>query len=72
MSIWGKDVLKRPADLVFPDRRPAIRRGRCIAPPAGCGRQIEGGFRDGRSLREYEISGLCQQCQDEFFGGNAA
>lgn len=25
-------------------------------------------FRDGRSQKEYFISGLCQDCQDEFFG----
>lgn len=26
-------------------------------------------FKDDRSLKEYEISGLCQDCQDDFFGG---
>lgn len=25
-------------------------------------------FKDALSAREYEISGLCQQCQDETFG----
>jgi len=25
-------------------------------------------FRDKLSLKEYEISGLCQECQDEMFG----
>jgi hypothetical protein len=25
-------------------------------------------FRDNLSVREYRISGLCQQCQDKFFG----
>jgi len=25
-------------------------------------------FRDALSKKEYEISGLCQQCQDNFFG----
>lgn len=25
-------------------------------------------FRDALSLREYQISGLCQACQDQFFG----
>jgi hypothetical protein len=24
-------------------------------------------FRDALSIKEFEISGLCQQCQDEFF-----
>ena len=26
-------------------------------------------FRDELSLREYHISGMCQKCQDEVFGG---
>lgn len=26
------------------------------------------GFRDDRSRREFEVSGLCQYCQDEVFG----
>lgn len=26
------------------------------------------GFRDQESIREYEISGLCQKCQDKTFG----
>jgi hypothetical protein len=25
-------------------------------------------FRDRKSIREYEISGLCQECQDDFYG----
>lgn len=25
-------------------------------------------FRDALSRREFEISGLCQKCQDKFFG----
>lgn len=30
-----------------------------------CGKRIgKGEFRDGVSLREYRISGLCQKCQD--------
>lgn len=27
-----------------------------------------GSFRDELSLKEYRISGLCQKCQDDFFG----
>jgi len=35
-----------------------------------CGREINpmNEFKDEKSRREYEISGLCQKCQDEFFG----
>jgi hypothetical protein len=25
-------------------------------------------FRDEQSVKEYEISGLCQACQDKYFG----
>lgn len=38
---------------------------KCICP--GC-RQPIGKFRDKLSRREYEISGLCQKCQDGVFG----
>lgn len=34
-----------------------------------CKKQISiDDFRDGISLKEYQISGMCQQCQDDFFG----
>lgn len=33
-----------------------------------CGKEVsEDSFRDALSLREYQISGLCQECQDDFF-----
>ena len=38
--------------------------GRCPL----CKRGItENEFKDKKSLREYKISGLCQQCQDKMF-----
>ena len=49
-------------------RTSAINQDRCINPPIGCsGPATE--FRDELSKREYTISGLCQKCQDEIFGG---
>lgn len=34
-----------------------------------CGTEIdESSFKDTLSLNEYHISGLCQKCQDNFFG----
>lgn len=34
-----------------------------------CGKSIvESEFRDALSVREYEISGMCQKCQDDIFG----
>lgn len=32
-----------------------------------CGHKV-GPFKDELSEREYEISGICQECQDEIFG----
>jgi hypothetical protein len=32
-----------------------------------CGKVIPG-FRDRLSVREFQISGMCQKCQDETFG----
>ena len=48
-------------------RTTAITTNVCIPAPVGCGKPVEG-FRDAISKREYEISGLCQNCQDEIFG----
>jgi len=54
----------RPADILFP-REGAMREMR-ICP--FCGIAINpGDFRDPISLRESEISGLCQTCQDEMW-----
>jgi hypothetical protein len=41
---------------------PRLDRGECPR----CGKQ-PGEFRDDTSEREYEISGLCQKCQDAIF-----
>jgi hypothetical protein len=46
----------------------AIAEGICVA----CGSQVYDGneheFRDEESIHEYDISGLCQKCQDQTFG----
>lgn len=34
-----------------------------------CGKDMTNpSFRDELSLKEFKISGICQRCQDEFFG----
>ena len=64
---------KKPAiesiltSLAGESRQDAANELRCIAPPIGCGEKIKG-FRDLLSSREHRISGLCQKCQDAFFG----
>lgn len=46
-------------------RSQSIKGNVCVM----CGNQV-GRFRDNLSLKEYTISGMCQACQDDFFGGN--
>jgi len=43
-----------------------VKEGKC----ALCGKKIDTKteFRDELSMREHEVSGLCQKCQDEVFG----
>ena len=44
----------------------AVEEGLCPL----CGNPVNfEDFRDDLSRREFKISGLCQKCQDEFFGG---
>ena len=36
-----------------------------------CGKEIDiDSFKDQLSVKEFQISGLCQKCQDEFFEEN--
>jgi hypothetical protein len=48
-------------------RTDSIKTDKCVDPPFGCGGPANK-FRDALSQREYTISGLCQNCQDEVFG----
>jgi len=43
----------------------SVKEGRCPF----CGKKIDTmtEFRDELSMREHEVSGLCQKCQDEVF-----
>lgn len=54
---------RKPAGMVFPVATEIIRGGKCPF----CREDI-GEFKDDISKREYEISGLCQKCQDGVFG----
>ena len=55
----------RPADSVMPTRRTQMASAICTT----CDRD-DGflDFRDHLSLREWGISGMCQLCQDAFWG----
>jgi hypothetical protein len=50
------------------NRSGAILHNCCVKPPIGCGKSATE-FKDELSAREFRISGLCQECQDKFFGG---
>lgn len=54
-----RDFIER----VFPGTAAAISDKKCPL----CHKPI-GPFKDAGSEREYEISGMCQKCQDETFG----
>lgn len=44
----------------------AVEAGKCPF----CGEKVDqDSFRDELSKKEFKISGLCQKCQDETFGG---
>lgn len=44
------------------DRTECIKSGRCVM----CSRLVTG-FNDALSQREYQISGMCQACQDRIY-----
>ena len=50
------------------DREQAILDEVCVPEPIGCGQPVVA-FRTDADANEYEISGLCQCCQDELFDG---
>lgn len=50
---------------LFPKEIRRIDKGRCPF----CNKEInKEEFRNEISLKEFKISGLCQKCQDDFFG----
>lgn len=53
-------------DDVKADIKNAIAKNMCVPEPIGCGKPIST-FRDDLSEREYAMSGLCQECQDNYF-----
>jgi len=57
--------MSKPADNLFPFEK--IMRDSHLCPCCGCDVNKEA-FRDDISRREFEISGMCQQCQDSVFG----
>lgn len=54
----------RPFDMLFPEL--AAMRDMGLCPSCGIAAN-PGDFRDPISLREFDISGYCQTCQDKTF-----
>lgn len=51
---------------MFPKEIGRVREGKCPFCGVSCQPQD---FRDPLSLKEWQISGICQACQDNTFGG---
>lgn len=66
----------KPAFEIFPEAGKNVRYGRCpcckkivnTGNTFSEGDELSSPFRDDLSRKEYSISGLCQDCQDEVFG----
>ncbi len=62
MSEEKKDIVElknKPVFKIYPETFEYIKKGFCPT----CGMIITG-FRDSLSRKEYEITGVCQTCQD--------
>ena len=59
-----EELAQRPWGKIFPERVELLKKGVCTT----CGEPIKG-FRNEISRKEYQISGMCQKCQDSVFGG---
>ena len=59
-----EELSKRPFAKIFPEGIENIKEGFC----ATCGKLVQG-FKNLISHKEYQISGMCQECQDGVFGG---
>ena len=58
----NKEIMKKAG---FGERVKLVERNMCPF----CKKEIrQQDFKDELSRREYDISGLCQKCQDEMFG----
>lgn len=59
-----EELTQRPWGKMFPERIEKLKQGLCVT----CGDLVQG-FRNQISHKEYQISGMCQKCQDSVFGG---
>ena len=58
-------IRNKPVGQIFKKEAQLVDEGKCPL----CERDIvESDFKDDLSRREYQISGMCQKCQDNVFG----
>ena len=57
------EEMKNAIEVAFPGTKAAIANNLCP-----CCKKPVGKFRDKLSLKEYGISGMCQDCQDSVWG----
>lgn len=50
------------------DREQSVAIMKCVHEPIGCGQEVDPTKWDELTQREYQISGLCKECQDAIFG----
>lgn len=62
-NIIANTYAKKSVAKIFPENIEKIRNAICVS----CGSKIKG-FKSELCKREYQISGLCQKCQDSVFG----
>lgn len=60
-----EDMLQTLAEDVWgTNREKSMEAGICVKCQA-----VADSFRDSISMKEYGLTGWCQKCQDDFFGG---
>ena len=60
------NLSNKPINHIAPEMVKAVSEGICPLPDCRQPVKMES-FRDRISLKEYQISGLCQDCQDKVF-----
>lgn len=64
-SLHKPNIGKSYSIKTYPEKDEMIKQHKC----ADCGKKIvSSDFKDKLSKKEYECSGLCQDCQDKIFG----
>ena len=61
----NKPDLNKPVFQLVPDLVQRIDNKQCVTCPNDI---LDMDFRDEISIKEYGISGMCQECQDSVFG----